>query len=112
MQSMTARERVGNLLKRKPVDRASFHEAIWGETSKRWIKEGHLKEKDIVPVVFTSKLGMEIEGAGWFNSEAKLDNPNTIVEEDEETKLVRNGNGALLRYWKNKSGTPEHVDFL
>ena len=33
------------------------------------------------------------------------------VEETEETKLVRNGNGALLRWWKNKAGTPEHVDF-
>ena len=35
-----------------------------------------------------------------------------VVEETGETKLVRNANGALLRYWKDKSGTPEHVDFL
>lgn len=112
MQSMTARERYFNLLNRRPVDRAAFHEGVWGETSKRWLKEGHLKEEDMVPVAFTSKLGMEYECSGSFNSEARLDNPNNIVEENEETKLVRNGNGALLRYWKNKSGTPEHVDFL
>jgi len=112
MQAMTARERITNLLNRKPVDRASFHESVWGDTHKRWVKEGHLKEEDIVPVVFTSKLGMELEAAGWLNMEARLDNPDNIVEENAETKLVRNGNGAVLRYWKNKSGTPEHVDFL
>ena len=37
--------------------------------------------------------------------------PEEIIEETEETKLVRNGNGALLRIWKHKSGTPEHVAF-
>ena len=55
---------------------------------------------------------MELRNAGWFNCMANLDILETIVEEDEATKLVRNGNGALLRYWKNKSGIPEHVDFL
>ncbi|MDD5677727.1 MAG: uroporphyrinogen decarboxylase family protein [Kiritimatiellae bacterium] len=108
MQPMTARERIGNLLKRKPVDRASFHESLWGETVKRWTGEGHLKEKKNVAM----QLKMELLSAGWFNSEARLGNEDNIVEEDKDTKLVRNGNGALLRYWKNKSGTPEHVDFL
>jgi len=31
-----------NLLERKPVDRASFFEALWEETIERWCKEGHL----------------------------------------------------------------------
>jgi len=108
MQSMTARERVGNLLQRKPVDRASFMEGIWGETVKRWTDEGHLKEKEDLIIHFK----MELWSAGWFNCTADLDTPDTIIEEDEETKLVRDGNGALLRKWKNKSGTPEHVDFM
>ncbi len=107
MQPMTARERVKNLLERKPADRASFQEGPWGETIKRWTDEGHLQKDNA-----WEPLKLEIGSAGWLNSNARLDVPDEVVEEDAETKLVRNSNGALLRWWKNKSGTPEHVDFL
>jgi len=108
MQAMTARERVKNLLERKPADRASFFESIWPETLQRWTAEGRLQKDEPVDLHFK----MEIESAGWINCAANLDVGEQIVEENEETKLVRNGNGALLRLWKHKSGTPEHVDFM
>ena len=108
MQSMTARERVGNLLQRKRVDRAAFMESIWPETVARWTDQGHLSPNETVGLHFK----MELWRAGSFNCMANLDTPDTIIEENEETKLVRNGNGALLRWWKKKSGTPEHVDFM
>jgi uroporphyrinogen decarboxylase len=104
---MTARERVTNLLERKPVDRVSFCESLWGETVKRWQLEGHLKEGEDVGRHFN----MEMEGAGWLVSDGNLDAETVTVEEDAETKLVKNRNGATLRWWKNKSGTPEHVAF-
>jgi uroporphyrinogen decarboxylase len=107
MDSMTPSERVINLLNRRPADRASFSEGIWGETVQRWTKEGHLKEGEDIGRHFS----MEMQGAGWLNSEANLEQGSVTVKEDEETKLVKNGNGAFLRWWKNKSGTPEHVDF-
>jgi uroporphyrinogen decarboxylase len=34
-----------------------------------------------------------------------------LVEETEEWSVRRNGAGAALKYWKHKSGTPEHIDF-
>ncbi len=108
MNAMTARERVKNLLERKPVDRASFYEPFWGETVQRWTDEGHLK-KDEPPA---DHFNMELRSAGWINGVANLDVGDQIVEENGETKLIRDGNGALLRYWKHKSGTPEHVDFM
>ena len=107
MQTMTARERVKNLLERKPVDRASFLESIWGETVQRWQREGHVKEGEDLGRHFN----MEIQSAGWLISEGNLDAKSVVVEEDAETKLVKNRNGAFLRWWKNKSGTPEHVAF-
>ncbi len=107
MSEMTARERVKNLLERKPVDRVSFNESLWGETAKRWTDEGHLKQGEDIGWHFK----MEIESAGWLNSEGNLDVQPVVVEEDAETKLVKNQSGAYLRWWKNKSGTPEHVDF-
>ncbi len=107
MSEMTARERVKNLLERKPVDRVSFNEGIWGETIKRWQAEGHLKEGEEIGRHFN----MEIESSGWLNSDGNLDAEPVTVEETDETKLVKNRNGATLRWWKNKSGTPEHVAF-
>ncbi|MBI2441123.1 MAG: hypothetical protein HYV35_07120 [Lentisphaerae bacterium] len=108
MPTMTARERVRRLLERQSVDRASFTESFWGDTVRHWTQQGFLKkDEDLV-----EHFRIELRNAGWIKCVANLDVPDTIVEEDEETKLVRNGNGALLRWWKNKSGTPEHVDFL
>ena len=34
-----------------------------------------------------------------------------MLEETEEWKIERNGAGAVFKRWKNKSGTPEHIDF-
>ena len=34
-----------------------------------------------------------------------------VIEETETTRLVRDGNGAVLRWIKGSSGAPEHVDF-
>lgn len=33
------------------------------------------------------------------------------MSEDEQTKVVRDGQGKIVRYWKHKSGTPEHLAF-
>jgi len=49
--------------------------------------------------------------ANLFNMVGNID-LNEIVEETETTKLVRDGNGALLRWRKDQSGAAEHVDFL
>ena len=46
-----------------------------------------------------------------INLIADLDVGEEIVEETDSVKLVRDGNGALLRWIKNGSGAPEHVDF-
>ncbi len=105
---MTARERVLRILHRQPADRSGFMEAIWPETLARWRAEGHIGNKEPPSAHFR----MDLATCGPFNCVADLDTPEAIVEEDDETQLVRTGNGALLRRWKHKSGTPEHVDFL
>ncbi|MBU4211272.1 MAG: hypothetical protein KKD33_01670 [Verrucomicrobia bacterium] len=109
MAELTPRERVKNLLERKPVDRAAFSEGIWQETINRWAAEGHLTEEDCQDYV--GPFRMEMHAGGGVNAEANLDVGKVVIEEDEETRLIRDGNGAHLRYWKNKSGTPERVFF-
>lgn len=47
---------------------------------------------------------------GWFDL-LPLRGVSELVEETDEWEVRRNGAGAALKYWKDKSGTPEHVDF-
>ncbi len=108
MATMTSRERIGHLIRRQPADRIGVHESFWGDTQRAWAALGHVEEDESL----ADHFGLEIRGAGWPNLVADLDAGQQIIEETEETKLVRNGNGAVLRWWKHKSGTPEHVDFL
>jgi len=104
---MTHRERFLGALNREKLDRLPWGDSLWGDTRRKYAEAGDMAEDEDVVAHFD----MSWRRAGWINSQADLDNLETIVEETEETKLVRNGNGAFLRYWKNKSGTPEHVDF-
>ena len=108
MSGLTSKERIARILKRQPVDRAGLHEHWWPETTAKWQKEGYLAENESADDHF----GLDIRTFFHPNLVADPDFEMQIVEETDETKLVRDGNGALLRWWKDKSGTPEHVDFL
>jgi len=107
MGKMTGVERISNILKRKPVDRIGLYEHFWGDTAKKWTKEGHIKPGEN----FSDHFGYDIEEMWAFNLVADLDYMPEIVEETEETILQRDGNGALLRRHKLHDSTPEHVDF-
>ncbi len=108
MATMTSRERIGHLLRREPADRIGVHEGFWGDTRRTWAEQGHVGEDESL----ADHFGLDMRMGGWPNLVADLDAGSEIIEETEETKLVRNGNGAVLRWWKHRSGTPEHVDFL
>lgn len=105
-------------MRRQPVDRIGLFEVYWGETARRWIAQGHFK----TPEMASDHFGLEIRRAGgqvtpmaWklINMFAHVGPAaDKVVEETDTDKLVRNGNGALLRWRKNGSGAPEHVDYL
>jgi uroporphyrinogen decarboxylase len=48
---------------------------------------------------------------GWFDL-MPLRGYEELIDETEDWEVKRNGAGAALKYWKHKSGTPEHIDFL
>ena len=108
MREMTSRERIDRILKRQPADRVGVHESFWGDTKAKWVAEGHVRQEEALEDHF----GLDLRKAGGHTVAAWMDYKEEIIEETDETKLVRNANGAVLRWWKNKSGTPEHVDFL
>ncbi len=104
---MTHKERMLNSLANKKVDLFPRGDGLWGETTRKYIAEGHLKEGED----HCRHFDMSWRGGGWLNSGADLDQGDVTIEEDGETRLFKNTNGAIMRVWKAQSGTPEHVDF-
>ena len=108
MSSMTSKERIGRILSRQAVDRIGLAEAFWDKTSQKWQSDGHLNPEEEIADHFE----LDMRNIGPFDRVVDLDFSEEIIAEDDQTQLVRDGNGAVLRWLKNKSGTPEHVDFL
>ena len=108
MQQLTGRERISRIIRHEGVDRIGLYEHFWGDTQKKWIREGHLKEGESVDDHFNFDIS-ECWACGYI---ADPEFKNVVVEEDDETILVRDGNGALLRRHKCHNSTPEHVDFM
>ncbi len=104
---MQAREVVQALLKHEIPERMGVYEHWWEETLRdAWPDQGY-PEGAAPEDVFQ----YDIENCGgWFNTEP-FHGTMDVLEETEEWILRRDGRGATLRYWKGKSGTPEHVDF-
>ncbi len=64
-----------------------------------------------MPSMPIEHFGLDMAGCGgWFDA-LPMRGVEEMVEETDEWKVSRNGAGAALKWWKNKSGTPEHVDF-
>lgn len=106
MKALTSRERVTRMMERRDHDRIPRHESFWSETITRWRGEG--LDGDASTVL--GLLESDFHGICWCWPEAFPGTAKT-VSEDAETKVVRDGQGKLVRYWKNKSGTPEHLGF-
>jgi len=102
---MTSRERVDRALSRREADRVPRAESFWPETIPLWRAQGMPDGADPAEL-----FGYDITGAGWVNHEAR---PGYIevLSENDEWVTRKDGHGAILRYWKHKSGTPEHVAF-
>lgn len=134
---MNSFEVVDNLLRGKPADRVGVMDGPWPETIVAWVQQGyptrmvykdvgdkHWRPDDgrwddvevageyIEPVPAWEHFGYDLVGIGpWFNV-MPLRGYEEVVEETAEWDVKRNGAGAALKYWKHKSGTPEHIDFL
>lgn len=108
---MTSREVIDGLLRKRKVERVGLNDAPWGDTLKKWVQEGYPVDEKGEPVDPVEHFGFDIFGVGgWFNFEPKI-GVSEVEKETDEWVVKRNGAGAALKWWKNKSGTPEHIDF-
>jgi uroporphyrinogen decarboxylase len=132
---MNGRELVSRLLAKLPVDRVGLTDSPWSDTlgtwmaqgypayplrrkkgEKRWNEEGRLVEVPAdgeypEPVPPWKHFGYDMAGVGGWFDWMPLRGVSELLEETDEWAVRRNGAGGALKYWKHKSGTPEHVDF-
>jgi len=134
----TSRQVVTEILRKNGnPERVALMESPWADTIAAWVREGYptrmgFKKKgqdrwrredgmaeEVLedgeyeePVPAWEYFGFDMVGtAGWFDIMPLRDHEELLEETDAWT-IKRNGAGAALKYWKHKSGTPEHVDFL
>ena len=104
---MTSRERIKTILNLDIPDHMGLHEHIWGETiPDYWVNEGYPEGADP-----TEYFGYDIVQAGGWWDVSPLRGKDETVEETDEWRTSINSFGSTLKNWKNKSGTPEHIDF-
>jgi uroporphyrinogen decarboxylase len=105
---MTSIERVENIFKHKSVDHLPISEDFWDDTIKKWVDEGHIKEGESL----IEHFDLDLDRAGLINWYVDPAFGFKLIHEDEDTKLLLDGNGAKLRQHKHHASTPEHVDFM
>jgi hypothetical protein len=100
------RDVVDALLRGQPAERVGFTDSPWSDTLRNWVKQGYPADEKGNPVAPLEHFGFDLAGCGgWFDWQPLM-GVSELVEETEEWAVRRNGAGAALKYWKNKSGTP------
>jgi uroporphyrinogen decarboxylase len=103
---MTGRERVTRMFARQDQDRIPRHDSFWPETITRWQREG--LQGDHADVL--RLLGADFQTLCW-SWPAPFPGQREVLAQDAETETWRDAWGGIVRYWKARSGTPEHVGF-
>lgn len=100
---LTSQERVNRMFARQDHDRVPRHETLWPETLDRWNTEGFSGDE----AALLKWLGSDFH---WIARSDPVPYPGRrdVIQDEGETLIVRDHYGALLRCWKERSGTPEH----
>ena len=105
---MTSREVVRAIVQDKQCpERMGLQESFWPDLRPVWEKQGLPKDRSYLDYF---NLDIHPVGQDWVSTEPFPD-ATRIVEENDTTYVEENGWGARMRYWKGKSGTPEHISF-
>lgn len=100
---MNTKERMNRIFSHRETDRIPITDVPWETTLKRWKREG------MPDVSFEEYFGLDkIVSVGVDNSPRY---PRETVEETDEYRIYTTSFGATLKQWKNKTSTPEFVDF-
>ncbi|MGW8249548.1 MAG: uroporphyrinogen decarboxylase family protein [Anaerolineales bacterium] len=115
---MNSNELITNMIKHQPFERIALYEGFWDETLVAWMDQGYPSDITLVngkeravPVDPFHHFNYDLHRCGGFFDTEPLFGQEVIIEETDEWEIRLNGAGASLKWWKHKSGTPEHIDF-
>ena len=134
--TMTSRENTDNLLRGRKAERVGLMDSPWTDTLAAWVQQGYPTrmayknagdlcwrrsdgrwyQAEVAgeceePVPPWKHFGYDMASIGpWFDP-LPWRGYDELVEETDEWDVRRNGAGGELKYWKHKSGTPEHIGF-
>ena len=133
---MNSRTTVDALLRKKKYEYIPLRDGPWGDTINAWVRQGyptHMVHKKVgetywqidgsspevtvegeyeEPVPAGDVFNYDMTGAGIGVDWVPKLGYSELLQETDDWAIRRNGAGAAYKYWKRKSGTPEHIDFL
>ncbi len=104
--TLTGAERVNRMFARQEQDRIPRCDTYWPETITRWQREGLLWDHEDALLFLES----DFQALCW-SWPAPFPQQKELITQDAETATYRDAWGGIVRYWKGRSGTPEHVGF-
>ena len=104
---MTGKDRIKRILEHEETDRIGICELFWNDSLEKYVQEGHMLPHES----YEDHFNLDIQRFKPFNLVLDLDAEEQIIEETDTTRLIKDGNGAILRRHKLHVTTPEHVDF-
>ena len=131
----TSRQVIDDLLRGSKPERVGLVDSPWWDTLVAWTEEGYpthriyrevgeeIRREDLEvfevevageveePVPPWQHFGYDMAPVATRFDTMPLRDYKKLVEQTDEWEVRRNGAGAALKYWKHKSGTPEHIDF-
>ena len=120
MAGMSSRERVGRCLARQPHDRVPMFDWFWLEAEETYVAQigdprlgcgiHQARTTPYEKLTLWEYFGFDLMQVGWPDQRLRMVEPE-VLEESAEWVLLRDGNDAIMRWWKHKMGTPEHVKF-
>ncbi len=132
----SSRAVVDSLLRGKKAERVGLVDSPWPETLVAWVEQGYpmrTVQKEVGEHYWRREDGRweEVEQAGEYEEPEPiwkhfdydmvdvggffdwhpLRDYDELVEDQGDWEIRRNGSGASLKFWKHRSGTPEHIAF-
>ena len=103
---LTSQERVNRAMNHQDHDRIPRHDTYWNETIARWQTEG---------LTGDTSTALDLLGGDMLNVGGSWPAPfplrHELIKEDEKTCTYIDIWGSTVRYWKQQTGTPEHIAF-
>ena len=110
-EAADSRQVIDALFGKGPLVRVGLQDSPWSDTLRKWLKEGYPADDEGNPVPPGEHFGFDMAGAGGGFDIMPIRGYEEILDESDEWVIKRNGAGGALKWWKHKSGTPEHIDF-